>query len=94
MDLIPKLLMASGEFVDILSNLDLSRYIEFVQIDGSFVYRNGKGICKVPSTPMEAASSSLMGFFEKRRFRDFLQYCASIDESNPATWNSNQLVMI
>ena len=79
--------MASGEFVDILSNLDLSRYIEFVQIDGSFVYRDGKGICKVPATPTEAASSSLMGFFEKRRAAGFFKYCASLDLDNPMTWN-------
>lgn len=87
-DLIPKFLMASGEFVDILSALDLSRYIDFVQIDGSFVFREGKGICKVPSTPIEAASSSLMGFFEKRRAKDFFQYCVNVDESNPASWGS------
>ena len=79
--------MASGEFIDILSNLDLSRYIEFVQIDGSFVYRDGKGICKVPSTPAEAASSSLMGFFEKRRAAGFFKYCANLDLDNPMTWN-------
>lgn len=86
-DLIPKFLMASGEFVDILSNLDLSRYMEFVQIDGSFVYRDGKGICKVPSTPAEAASSSLMGFFEKRRAAGFFKYCANLDLENPISWN-------
>ena len=80
--------MASGEFIDILSNLDLSRYIDFVQIDGSFVFREGKGICKVPSTPMEAASSPLMGFFEKRRAKDFFQFCVNVDEANPASWGS------
>lgn len=90
-DLVPKFLMASGEFVDILANLDLSRYIDFVQVDGSFVYREGKGVCKVPSTPMEAASSSLMGFFEKRRARDFFQFCASVKVDNPATWHGHNL---
>lgn len=86
--------MASGEFVDILSNLDLSRYIEFVQIDGSFVYRDGKGICKVPSTPTEAATSSLMGFFEKRRAKNFFQYCATLDPENPLTWNRMNLQVL
>lgn len=93
-DLIPKFLMASGEFVDILSNLDLSRYIEFVQIDGSFVFRDGKGICKVPSTPTEAATSSLMGFFEKRRAKNFFQYCANLDLENPLTWNKVNLHVV
>lgn len=83
--------MASGEFIDILSNLDLSRYIEFVQIDGSFVYREGKGISKVPSTATEAATSSLMGFFEKRRAKNFFQYCANLDLENPLTWNKINL---
>ena len=83
--------MASGEFVDILSNLDLSRYIEFVQIDGSFVYRDGKGICKVPSTPTEAATSSLMGFFEKRRAKNFFQFSVNLDPENPLTWNRMNL---
>jgi len=90
-DLVPKFLMASGEFVDILASLDLSRYIDFVQVDGSFVYRENKGICKVPSTPVEAASSSLMGFFEKRRARDFFQFCASVNVSNTATWQGHDL---
>jgi Rab GDP dissociation inhibitor len=93
-DLIPKFLMASGEFVDILSNLDLSRYIEFVQIDGSFVFRDGKGICKVPSTPTEAATSSLMGFFEKRRAKNFFQFCANLDLENPLTWNKLNLHVV
>lgn len=86
--------MASGEFVDILSNLDLSRYIEFVQIDGSFVFRDGKGICKVPSTPTEAATSSLMGFFEKRRAKNFFQYCSNLDLENPLTWNKINLHVV
>ena len=86
--------MASGEFVDILSNLDLSRYMEFVQIEGSFVFRDGKGICKVPSTPTEAATSSLMGFFEKRRAKNFFQYCANLDLENPLTWNKINLHVV
>lgn len=86
--------MASGEFVDILSNLDLSRYIEFVQIDGSFVYRDGKGICKVPSTPTEAATSSLMGWFEKGRAKSFFHFCANLDVENPMTWNRMNLHVV
>lgn len=62
-DLIPKFLMASGEFIDILSNLDLSRYIEFVQIEGSFVYREGKGISKVPSVRRKFSYVALFKLF-------------------------------
>jgi Rab GDP dissociation inhibitor len=41
-DLIPKFAMASGEFVSILYHTDVTRYLEFRQIEGSFVYRDGR----------------------------------------------------
>ena len=40
-DLIPKFAMASGEFVNILYHTDVTRYLEFRQIAGSFVFREG-----------------------------------------------------
>jgi Rab GDP dissociation inhibitor len=46
-DLIPKFSMASGEFVNILYHTDVTRYLEFRQVAGSFVYRDGR-ISKVP----------------------------------------------
>ncbi|KAJ3904194.1 rab GTPase activator [Lentinula edodes] len=52
-DLIPKFIIASGEMTQILVHTDVTRYLEFKQIAGSFVYRDGK-ISKVPSTEMEA----------------------------------------
>jgi Rab GDP dissociation inhibitor len=42
-------MMANGELVNILLYTDVTRYLEFHQIDGSFVYREGK-ISKVPTT--------------------------------------------
>lgn len=45
-DLIPKFAMASGEFVNILYHTDVTRYLEFRQIEASFVYRD-KMIAKV-----------------------------------------------
>ncbi|KCV71423.1 hypothetical protein H696_02370 [Fonticula alba] len=41
-DLIPKLMLASEELVDILIFTDVVRYLEFKQIAGSYVYRKGK----------------------------------------------------
>jgi len=35
---------------------------------------------------IEALSSSIMGFFEKRRARNFFLYMQDYDESNPKTW--------
>lgn len=42
---------------------------------------------QVPATPEEALRTSLMGMFEKRRFRNFLMYLAAYEEDNPATYN-------
>jgi len=72
-DLIPKFLMASGKLVKILLHTDVTRYLEFKSVEGSYVMKSGK-ISKVPATESEAVSSSLMGMFEKKRFRDFLLF--------------------
>ena len=82
--------MANGELTHILVSTDVTRYLEFKQIAGSFV-QQGTGpratVAKVPSTPGEALSSSLMGLFEKRRAKNFLQWVASFEENNPSTHN-------
>ncbi|KAI8896575.1 GDP dissociation inhibitor [Globomyces pollinis-pini] len=83
-DLIPKFAMASGEFVNILYHTDVTRYLEFRQIEGSFVYRDGK-ISKVPANTQEALLSPLMGIFEKRRAKSFFEFIQNYDFTNPAT---------
>ncbi|QEL61741.1 rab GDP-dissociation inhibitor [Candidozyma auris] len=80
-DLIPKFLMANGELTNILVHTDVTKYIEFKQIGGSYVYRSGR-ISKVPSNEVEALKSSLMGIFEKRRMKRFLEFVANYDENN------------
>lgn len=40
----------------------------------------------MPATPDEALRTSLMGIFEKRRFRNFLQYLAGYEEDKPDTF--------
>jgi Rab GDP dissociation inhibitor len=47
--------------------------LEFKNIDGSYVFKGGKTY-KVPASAEEALKSSLMGMFEKRRFRKLLVY--------------------
>ncbi|NWR95636.1 GDIB inhibitor, partial [Furnarius figulus] len=84
-DLIPKFLMANGQLVKMLLYTEVTRYLDFKVIEGSFVYKGGK-IYKVPSTEAEALASSLMGLFEKRRFRKFLVYVANFDENDPKTF--------
>uniref|UniRef100_A0A8C5MFR4 Rab GDP dissociation inhibitor n=1 Tax=Leptobrachium leishanense TaxID=445787 RepID=A0A8C5MFR4_9ANUR len=83
-DLIPKFLMANGQLVKMLLFTEVTRYLDFKVIDGSYVYKGGK-IYKVPSTETEALGSGLMGMFEKRRFRKFLQFAANFDENDSKT---------
>ena len=68
----------------ILVHTDVTRYLEFKQIAGSFVYRDGK-ISKVPSTEMEAVKSPLMGLFEKRRAKKFFEFLQGWKDEDPAT---------
>merc|ERR1711939_1055737 len=83
-DLIPKFMMANGELVKMLVHTDVTRYMEYKQIAGSYVYRDGR-ISKVPTTEMEAVRSPLMGLFEKRRAKRFFEWVQGWDEGNPAT---------
>jgi Rab GDP dissociation inhibitor len=85
-DLIPKFIMACGNLVKMLLHTKVTRYLEFKNVDGSYVYKQGK-ILKVPATPDEALRTSLMGMFEKRRFRKFLMYLSAYEEDNPQTYD-------
>ncbi|RKP10504.1 GDP dissociation inhibitor [Thamnocephalis sphaerospora] len=81
-DLIPKFMMANGELVKILTHTNVTRYLEFKQISGSFVYRDGK-VSKVPSTEKEALTSPLVGLFEKRRLKKFLEFIRNYKPEAP-----------
>lgn len=92
-DLIPKFLMANGELVKLLIHTGVTKYLEFKVVDGSYVYKGDK-IYKVPADEKEALSSSLMGIFEKRRFRTFLLFVQSFNFDDRSTWRDvdpNQL---
>ncbi|KAL1992124.1 hypothetical protein VTN49DRAFT_4156 [Thermomyces lanuginosus] len=87
-DLIPKFLMANGELTNILVSTGVTRYLEFKQIAGSYVQQgSGKSanVAKVPSDAGEALRSSLMGMFEKRRAKKFLEWVGEFKEDDPAT---------
>ncbi|VDK49703.1 unnamed protein product [Anisakis simplex] len=84
-DLIPKFLMANGSLVKLLIHTGVTRYLEFKSIEGSYVYKGGK-IYKVPADEMEALATSLMGMFEKRRFKKFLIWVQNFDINNKATY--------
>ena len=55
-----------------LIHTGVTRYLEFKSVEGSYVFKKGGKVYKVPVTETEALTTSLMGIFEKRRFRSFL----------------------
>ena len=68
----------------VLLHTKVTKYLEFKSVAGSFVYKGGR-VYKVPSTPMEALNSPLMGIFQKRKFKNFLQFCNDYEEKTPAS---------
>eukprot|EP00008_Paramoeba_atlantica_P007243 CAMPEP_0201498918 /NCGR_PEP_ID=MMETSP0151_2-20130828/73630_1 /ASSEMBLY_ACC=CAM_ASM_000257 /TAXON_ID=200890 /ORGANISM="Paramoeba atlantica, Strain 621/1 / CCAP 1560/9" /LENGTH=246 /DNA_ID=CAMNT_0047890847 /DNA_START=53 /DNA_END=789 /DNA_ORIENTATION=- len=89
-DLIPKFIMATGYLVKILLHAGVTKYLEFKCVDGAYVLKGNK-IEKVPATDKEALSSDLMGFFEKRSCKNFLQFVQSFDESKPKSYSNFDL---
>ena len=92
-DLIPKFVMANGNLVKLLLKTNVSQYLEWKAVDGTFVYQwdkpmfgKAKGVIyKVPVTSSEALKSDLMGLFEKNRCRKFFQFVADFEEKDPKT---------
>jgi Rab GDP dissociation inhibitor len=80
--------MSSGELTNILVSTDVTRYLEFKQVAGSFV-QQGNGpkatVAKVPSDAGEALRSPLMGIFEKRRMKSFIEWVGTFDPKDSAT---------
>ena len=80
--------MANGELTNILVSTDVTRYLEFKQIAGSYV-QQGSGVratvAKVPADAGEALRSPLMGLFEKRRAKRFFEFVGTYNEDDPAT---------
>ena len=81
--------MANGELTNILVSTDVTRYLEFKQIAGSYV-QQGAGtratVAKVPADAGEALRSPLMGLFEKRRAKRFFEFVGAYNEDDPSTF--------
>ncbi|XP_033756785.1 rab GDP dissociation inhibitor alpha-like [Pecten maximus] len=90
-DLIPKFLMANGKLVQLLVYTGVTKYLEFKSLDGSYVRKSDGKLAKVPADEKEALASSLMGLFEKRRFKQMLVYAQEADVDNPSA-NKNKKV--
>lgn len=94
-DLVPKFVLASGKLVKMLLKTQVSVYLHWKCISGTYVYQWKKGgmfsnahgaICKVPATEKEALTSDLMGMFEKRRAAKFMSFANGWDETDKKTW--------
>eukprot|EP00246_Nothoceros_aenigmaticus_P007945 TRINITY_DN222_c0_g1_i1.p1 TRINITY_DN222_c0_g1~~TRINITY_DN222_c0_g1_i1.p1 ORF type:complete len:445 (+),score=91.73 TRINITY_DN222_c0_g1_i1:175-1509(+) len=83
-DMVPKFMMANGTLVKVLIHTDVTKYLSFKAVDGSYVYKQGK-VYKVPATDVEALKSPLMGLFEKRRAKLFFIYVQNYEEKEPKT---------
>ena len=72
-DLIPKFVMANGNLVKLLLKTNVSQYLEWKCVDGTFVYQwekplfgKAKGVIhKVPATAKEAFSSDLIDYLKR-----------------------------
>ncbi|XP_014862171.1 PREDICTED: rab GDP dissociation inhibitor beta-like isoform X1 [Poecilia mexicana] len=83
-DLVPKFFLATGQLVKILVHTEVTRYLDFKVVEGSYVFKAGK-VHKVPATEEDAQSSDLMGMFDKRRFKKMLHFVLNFDTRNPRT---------
>lgn len=93
-DLIPKFIMANGDLVKMLVATDVTRYLEFRLIDGSYVYKKDQGVHKVPATEGEALKTGLVSFLQKKWLHSFLKYISKYDQKNPATWDGMDLTKV
>ena len=85
--------MSSGELTNILVSTDVTRYLEFKQVAGSYVQQGNSSkatVAKVPSDAAEALRSPLMGIFEKRRMKSFIEWVGQFDIKDSATHKGNK----
>lgn len=92
-DMIPKFIIANGALVRVLIHTDVTKYLHFKAVDGSFVYNKAK-IHKVPSNDVEALKSPLMGLFEKRRARKFFIYVQDYEDNDPKSHEGLDLTKV
>jgi len=91
--LVPKFLMADGELTNILHKTGVTRYIDLLQVGGSYVVKGGVPY-RVPSTRMEAMTSSLVSSFQKFFMQNFLQFIANYKEDDKSTHKKGVLYLL
>jgi Rab GDP dissociation inhibitor len=83
--------MANGTLVKMLVKTDVTRYLDFKLIDGSYCFKKGTGIAKVPATESEAIGTKLLGLLQKNWLRGFLKYIGKYNQADPKTWDGLDL---
>lgn len=92
-DMVPKFMMGNGALVRVLIHTNVTKYLNFKAVDGSFVFNKGK-IQKVPATDVEALKSPLMGLFEKRRAGKLFIYVQDYAENDPKSHQGLDLTKV
>jgi len=79
--------MACGGLVKVLLHTKVTKYLEFKSVKGSYVYSKSKDqkLHKVPSSPQEALSSSLMSLLQKNNYKNFLKWVYQYDPADAKT---------
>jgi Rab GDP dissociation inhibitor len=75
-DVIPKFILSNGALVKMLVRTNVTHYLDFKVVDGSYVFDAVKGVQKVPATAKDAIASKLMNLMEKRRMKNLLELVA------------------
>uniref|UniRef100_A0A8C5DKT1 Rab GDP dissociation inhibitor n=1 Tax=Gouania willdenowi TaxID=441366 RepID=A0A8C5DKT1_GOUWI len=83
-DLVPKFFLATDQLLKVLVHTEVTRYLDFKVVEGSYVYKAGR-LHEVPATE-EDMFADLMGIFDKRRFKKLLLYVLNFDIRNPCTY--------
>lgn len=79
-DLVPKFMMAHEELVSVLIHTEVTRYLEFKQVSGSFVLRKDS-VIRVPASPSDVSwrDTMVFGLLELNRIKNFLSFVDSSD---------------
>lgn len=89
--------MAFGKLVKMMIKTEVSKYLNWKCVDGTYVYQWSEGglfsseggkIKKVPGNDKEALQSTLMGLFEKRRCQKFFKFVQKFDINKKETYKN------
>jgi len=93
-DVVPKMILANGELLKTLIYTQVDKYLDFRSAGVAFTVKQEKSmmgkistkIHKLPATKMEAGTTSLLSFFEKGRFKGFLEFVQAYKPDKQSSW--------